>query len=150
PYAPGDAELALEVAGAYQEIGMLYQYGYRERALHAFTNAALLIVGIAAGDPGMGPYRAQWNAVASLIRGLGGDVPAWVPPSVPHTEVTATVSDAPPPRRVPVAAPAVEEIPVSAPAPPAPANRAEFEEMRRLFAHASSRAAAAEDVMRQL
>ena len=107
PYAAGDSELALEVAGAYQEIGMLYQYGYRDRALHAFTNAALVLAGIAAGDPSEGPYRAQWIAVTDLIRALGGDVPAWVARPTPHTQVAAT-PNAPPRGQTPVPAPTAE------------------------------------------
>ena len=102
PYAAGDSELALEVAGAYQEIGMLYQYGYRDRALHAFTNAALMLAGIAAGDPSEGPYRAQWIAVdrpdpRPWRRCSGMDGAAYVAyASGGHSERSAARSDAGP------------------------------------------------------
>jgi hypothetical protein len=140
----------LEVAGAYQEIGMLYQYGYRDRALHAFTNAALMLAGIAAGDPGEGPYRAQWIAVADLIRALGGDVPAWVTRPASRTQVAA-IPNAPPRGQTAIPAPAVEVSPVPAAPPPAqPVSQAEYAEVRRLYVHASSSAATAEDIVRQL
>jgi hypothetical protein len=149
PYASGNSELALEVAATYQEIGMLYQYGYRERALHAFTNAALLLAGIATGDPSAGPYRTQWIALADLIRALGGDVPSWVPQPTPRTQVAA-VANATAHRQAAVSEPVGEVPSPSAPPPAEPVNRAEYDEARRLFIHATSSVGTAEEVMRQL
>jgi hypothetical protein len=149
PYAAADSELALEVAGAYQEIGMLYQYGYRDRALHAFTNADIVLAGIAAGDPGEGAYRTQWIAIADMIRALGGDVPAWVARPASRTQVAA-IPNAPPRGQTAIPSPAVEVSPVPAAPPPAQVSQAEYAEVRRLYVHASSSAATAEDIVRQL
>ena len=151
PHASQDRELALEAAAAYQELGMLYLYGFRDRALHAFTNAALLVAGTAAGDPGAGPYRAQWMAATDQIRALGGDIPAWVEPEMARAQTVAPASAAP--RHLMAATEPIDQQaapPEPEPPPPPPVNRAEADELRRLLAHASSSAATAEDVMRQL
>ncbi|MEO8663541.1 MAG: serine/threonine-protein kinase, partial [Bryobacteraceae bacterium] len=148
----GNPDLGLEVASAYQEIGVLYQNGYRDRALHAFTNAALVLAGMVEGDPRTGPYAARWVAVAELIRGLGGDVPVAVAQTTTHARGIAM--DGASARRSPEVDTPAEE-PMAKPEPGAatpaePVNQAEYEEVRRLFVHASSRASTADDVMQQL
>jgi serine/threonine protein kinase len=151
-HASRDAALALELAGAYQDIGQIYHFGNREKALHAFTNAALLLAGIAAGDPGAGPYREQWLAICDLIRAYGGDVPPWSAPRDVPRNVVADVSVAPRTasrREASISPPINDERPAAPPPPSQPANTAEYDAVRRLFIQASAKAATAEDSMRQ-
>ena len=88
-YAAQDSALALELAGAYQELGVLYEPLYRDRALNAFSTAAMVLNNASGGNPGDSPYREQWLFLAGRIRSMGGAMPAYV----------ASESAPPPPSR---------------------------------------------------
>jgi predicted Ser/Thr protein kinase len=79
PYVMENAVLALEIAGAYQELGLLYEPVYRDCALLAYKNAAKSLEHASGGDPGHGPYRVQWAFIVGRITSLGGTIPAYVP-----------------------------------------------------------------------
>jgi hypothetical protein len=78
---PGVTEpvMAAEVAGAYQDLGTLFEVFYPKFALSAYNNAALSLQQGAGGDPGQGPNRRQWELIVARITGLGGVVPVLVP-----------------------------------------------------------------------
>lgn len=71
--------LAVEVAGAYQELGVLYEPSNREFALLAYSSAAQTLQQVSNGDPSHGPNRMQWAFIVGRITGLGGTVPVYVP-----------------------------------------------------------------------
>jgi len=79
PYAAENAALALEIAGAYQELGVLYEPVYRDGALLAYKNAAQSLEHASGGDPSHGPNRAQWALIVGRITSLGGTIPVYVP-----------------------------------------------------------------------
>lgn len=79
PYAAENAALALEVAGAYQQLGLLYEPVYRDCALSAYKNAAQSLAHASAGDPSHGPNRIQWAFIVGRITSLGGTIPVYVP-----------------------------------------------------------------------
>lgn len=86
PCIAQDAALATEVAGAYQELGTLYETRFPQLALVAYSSAAKTLEQIAEGDPSQGPNRQQWGVILAKINGLGGVVPVWVP-KVPQQRV---------------------------------------------------------------
>jgi serine/threonine protein kinase len=83
--AAADSMLASELAQSYQSLGVLAEPLYPDLALSAFQNAAAVFLSLSAGDPAAGPYRAQWQFVASRIRALGGTVPEPVHAATPVT-----------------------------------------------------------------
>jgi len=79
PYVMENAVLALEIASAYQELGVLYEPVYRDYALLAYQNAAQSLEHASGGDPSHGPNRVQWAFIVGRIASLGGTVPVYVP-----------------------------------------------------------------------
>jgi predicted Ser/Thr protein kinase len=79
PYVMENAVLAVEIAGAYQELGVLYEPVYRDYALLAYKNAAQSLEHASGGDPSQGPNRVQWAFIVGRITSLGGTIPAYVP-----------------------------------------------------------------------
>ncbi len=79
PYVAESAALATEVAGAYRELGVLYEPVYRDYALLAYRSAAQALEQASGGDPNRGPDRSQWAFIAGRITSLGGTIPIYVP-----------------------------------------------------------------------
>lgn len=79
PYAAENVALATEVAGAYRELGVLYEPVYRDYALLAYRNAAQALEQASGGDPNLSPNRAQWAFLVGRITSLGGTTPIYVP-----------------------------------------------------------------------
>jgi eukaryotic-like serine/threonine-protein kinase len=79
PCVAQDAALATEVAGAYQELGVLYEASAPQLALVAYGNTARMLEEISGGDPSRGSNRRQWELVVTRITGLGGMVPVLAP-----------------------------------------------------------------------
>ena len=147
PYCSQDASLALEVAGAYQQIGVFQdnpQYGNRDSALGTFNHAIVLLNGVAGGNPNDPRVQSQLLFLAARVRALGGSIPVYasttaaVPaPQQPHIEarrVLVEVSQAPP------------EISL----PPAPNNntaatRQEYNELKETLISVTSKIQIAED-----
>ena len=78
PYVMENAVLALEIASAYQELGLLYEPVYRDYALLAYKNAAQSLEHASGGDPSHGPNRVQWAFIVGRITSLGGTIPVYV------------------------------------------------------------------------
>lgn len=85
PFAARDAVLAAELAGAYKELGVLSEPNSRDHALAAYKNAAQMIEDASSGHPERGADGAQWSFIVARITGLGGLVPAYIPPSSDET-----------------------------------------------------------------
>ncbi len=83
PYVPLNPLLAVEVAGAYQELGILYEPSNRDFALLAYGSAAQTLQQVSSGDPSHGPNRMQWAFIVGRITSLGGTVPVYVPAVIP-------------------------------------------------------------------
>jgi serine/threonine protein kinase len=79
-YAAENTTLALEVAGAYQEVGILYEPVYRDCALLAYRNAAQFLEKASSGDPNHGTNHVQWAFLVGRIASLGGTIPVYVSP----------------------------------------------------------------------
>ena len=82
-YAVNNAALAAELAAAYMQIGVLYQPGYRDQAIAAFSSAAHMLQCAAGGDPSRSSYREQWTFILARLTVLGGGL---------HTEDSATTT----------------------------------------------------------
>jgi serine/threonine protein kinase len=81
PYCAQDPSLALEVAGAYQQLGIFQdnpQYGNRNAALGTFNNAIILLNGVAGGNPNDPRVQGQLMFLAGRVRALGGSIPIYV------------------------------------------------------------------------
>jgi len=92
PCIAQDAALATEVAGAYQELGKLYESRFPQLALVAYSSAAKTLEESTDGDPSQGPNRQQWGLIAARITGLGGVVPVLVP-KVPQGRAPVSVPE---------------------------------------------------------
>jgi hypothetical protein len=79
PYAAQDAALATEIAGAYEQLGVLYEPVYRNYALLAYSSAAQTLEQASGGDLHHGLNRAQWAFIVGRITTLGGSIPVYVP-----------------------------------------------------------------------
>jgi hypothetical protein len=114
PYAAENTTLALEVAGAYQEVGTLYEPVYRDCALLAYRNAAQFLEQASGGDPNHGTNHVQWAFLVGRIASLGGTIPVYVSPppmsapkpdqkkdgvmeALPRTPIRGAASPPPPP-----------------------------------------------------
>lgn len=87
PYVAENSTLAVEVAGVYQELGILYGPAYRNSALQAYSNAAQTLEQAAGGIPSHGLYATQWEFIVGRITSLGGTVPGYAPGAVPSPVV---------------------------------------------------------------
>ncbi|MFN7922336.1 MAG: serine/threonine-protein kinase [Bryobacteraceae bacterium] len=158
PYAAQDPMLASELAGAYQQVGVLYEPGYRDYALRAFNNAAIVLNGASGGDPSQGQYRAQWLFLAGRIRGLGGSVPVYLSAPIGGSEAPKPSrpgynNPLPPQERTRDTEP-TETRAVAVPEPAAvviaPADRAAYEELRGKLIDVTAKAATVAETMNQL
>jgi serine/threonine protein kinase len=124
PYVVENAALALEIASAYQDLGVLYEPVYRDCALLAYKNAAQSLEHASGGDPSHGPNHVQWAFIVGRITSLGGTIPVYVPVPSGGTSKSAekTKSAIAPPRQ------SAEEVDsfvtpmVVVPVPPDPAK----------------------------
>ncbi|HEY2390224.1 MAG TPA: serine/threonine-protein kinase [Candidatus Angelobacter sp.] len=143
PYVAQNAMLAVEVAGAYQELGTLCEPVHRDYALLAYRNAAQVLEQASSGDPDHGPVRRQWVFIAGRIMALGGTIPVYVPPPPPDAISSAERKRAAPALPHP---PAEEESSPVMPVPSLPApDPAEYEALRSRLDAAASKAEIAED-----
>jgi serine/threonine protein kinase len=145
PFVAENSMLAIEVAGAYQEIGTLCEPGYRNFALQAYSSAAQTLEQVSGGDPSHGPQRTQWEFIIGRITSLGGALPAYPPTapakpspkSTPGEGQTTTASDP---------APKTEPTPVMPiPIQPVP-DPAEVDAVRSSLDAAVSKAKIADEI----
>lgn len=140
PCVAQDAALATEVAGAYQELGALYEASYPQLAIVVYSNAARMLEEVSSGDPSHGPNHQQWELIVARITSLGGVVPVFVPttPQGQDPDLAQEKSSKPP---VPVTN---ETELVLLPVQPA-VNSAEYETVSRNLDIATSKSKLADE-----
>lgn len=149
-----DAVLAAELAGAYLQLGSLYEPSSQEHALTAYTNAALEMENIPGSDPEHGSNSAQWDFIVARIKKLGGTVPP-----IPSITIKTTISvDKNPPEPESASGPSPsqddssnkEETPnIQADAAPAP-DPAQVREVKSRLDFAIAKCKAADETMQGL
>ncbi len=149
--AAHDPALAIELAGAYREVGVLYEPASRNQALAAYKNAALLIQGISS-DPARGETAGEWALIIAGIKSLGGTIPEYVPAS--SSDATSYVVTIRPQKKAAVPEPA-PQTPQDAPHDPAvnvtPAvDHAEYEAVRHKLDSAVEKSKLASDMMQTI
>ena len=139
-YAAQDAALAVELVGAYQDLGLLYQPVKRDRALYTFNTAAMVLAAAAGGRPEEGPYREQWLLLTGHIHDLGGQVPAIAPtpPAQQPKTVVARIDDR---RPLALAVPAQAERTI---------DRAEYDAVKSQLLSLNAKSAIADDTIKEL
>ena len=146
PYADSNPTLGAELAGAYQQLGAIYEPNQRSRALSMYRNAMLAVVQASGGNPGSSPLQNQYDSLAAHIQQLGGAVVP-ITPSLPEQ-----AAPAPPTRRaqaaVPAAAPPVEET--QAAAAPAAAPKEDNHKIKNRYINVAAKCDAAEEAYGQI
>ncbi len=152
PHCDQDAALAVEVAGAYQQIGIFQdnpQYGNRNAALGTFNNAIILLNGVAGGNPNDPRVQGQMMFLAGRVRALGGSIPVYA--SIPlnggmqqqqQQETRRAPIEVPPPRER-----AQEFTMPAAPSANTPAARQEYDELKERLISVTSKIQIAEDTI---
>jgi hypothetical protein len=79
-FAIHNVALAGELASTYKDIGLLFEPGSRDLALHAYQNAALVIASASDDNPELGDSHDQWVWIRTRIRMLGGVIPLDITP----------------------------------------------------------------------
>jgi len=155
-----DPSLAMEVAAAYQQIGMFLesrnapQYMNQSGALTSFQNAAVLLNGVAGGNANDPRVAGQLMFLSGRIRALGGTMPVYMtmplPSAAPVNEPVRKRMVEPQEAQL-TSAPVQESAPLVVPhQPAAAADRAEWQQLRGDFVRVASKVRIAEDGMAQL
>ena len=161
PFCAQDPALALEVAGAYQQIGMFQdnpQYGNPGAAVGTFNNAIFLLNGVSAGNRNDPRVQTQMMFLMGRVRALGGTIPVYVggpmpmilqsqqpAPPEPHRQ---PLEPSPQPRAtlpdIPAPAPAAA-VPMASPQESAAPSRAGYTEIKERLISVTSKIQIAED-----
>lgn len=161
PYCAADPALALEVAGAYQQIGMFQesrnapQYANRDAALMNFRNATVILHGVANGNSADPRVQGQLIFLAGRIQALGGQIPVYASTPLPLVQAAPTPAPRPVVERRPVEVSQPVEMPAAVTAlPPAVAvassggvTAEEWQQLRTDFVRVSARVRIAENAV---
>jgi serine/threonine protein kinase len=152
PYCAQDPDLAIEVASAYQQIGLYQdnpQYGNRNAAVGTFNNAILLLNGVAGGNPNDPRVQGQMMFLVGRVRALGGSIPVYASMPMGGQVLQPQPQQPVEPRRAPVEAappPPRETIPEIQPPPSnTAATRQEYNDLKERLITVTSKIQIAED-----
>jgi len=150
-YATQNVAFASELAGAYKDIGVLYEPALGSHALLAYKSAAVVLMNASGGIPAQGANGEQWAFLVARIRKLGGGVPEYAikppptgPNSRPQTESHARGQDTENQEEANNTPPEILLMPV------VPIDPRQYKEVRTKLAQATYKAKLADETMQGL